>query len=170
MTYQQPWFWCWLWPHQPHSAGLSCSCQCPPALRCQSSGSSGHRMFQLGHDGLTQESPEDNRTEKTHARLGSKPKRWHLNEKAGDILGVFFRLLANPMKWTTSTIYSLFAIYSKCIVYSVLIHYNVVQKKKKNSPKYTVLLLEILSSTSNVYHPRLKILSNKLISVWEMLN
>lgn len=60
MTYRQPWFWCWLWLHQPHSAGLSCSCHCPPALWLQLSDSSGHHMFQLGHDDPTQESPRKN--------------------------------------------------------------------------------------------------------------
>ena len=60
-TYRQPWSWRWPCLRQPHSAGLSCSCRCPPALWLQSSGWSGRRTFQLGHDGPTQESPGTNK-------------------------------------------------------------------------------------------------------------
>lgn len=59
-TYRQPWSWHWPCLRQPHSAGLSCSCRCPPALWLQSSGWSGRRVFQLGHDGPTQGSPMPN--------------------------------------------------------------------------------------------------------------
>lgn len=134
MTYRQPWFWCCLWPHQPHSAGLSCSCQCPPALRLQSSGSSGRRMFQLGHDDPTQESPGNNKTEKkTHARLRSKPKRWHLKDKAGNIK-CFSDCQQTPWKdQNQQSIYPLLSKYSKANISYPFVRISC----PKTIPKYT---------------------------------